>query len=264
MWETVLSFLHLYRAFFFSALSLSLSVSFFFSFSFLYYLVSLTILNLVFTLLSVYLHLLSFSLFIFFLSFHFYLHVLLLHSCSVPSYIFSLSLALSFTSIHVSLLLLYLYLLISSLSRFSYSYLRPPLTPPERHRSRLRFISANERFRDELVLEWEQFRRIRTRQRGRGRGIVKSTAKIAPRDCVRHSESPERSQRAEFMRFVSILCNDTPLRLPLSLLFRPISVFSISPRFTLSRFILLISKERERERDVASKRRLFHSVLKAT
>lgn len=41
-----------------------------------------------------------------------------------------------------------------------------------------------------------------------------------------------------------------PLRLPLSLLFRPISVFSISPRFTMitwSRFILLISEERERE-----------------
>lgn len=186
---------------------------------------------------------LSFShLFIFtfpFLLLHFYLHVYLLHS--FLSLIFSLSLAPVFTSIHISVLLLYLYLLISSLSRTSLirTY-RSPLTPPERHCSRLRFISANERFRDELVLEWEQFRRIRTHQRGRGRRIVKSSAKIAPRDCARHSESPERSQRAEFMRFVSIEGYDSfvmtrihpPLRLSLSLLFRPISVFSISPRFT--------------------------------
>lgn len=127
------------------------------------------------------------------------------------SHIFSLSLySHLFTSLSCSYICIYLSsLFLVSLIR---TY-RPPLAPPERHRSRLRFISANERFRDELVLEWEQFRRIRTRQRGRGRRTVKSSAKIAPRDCVRHSESPERSQRAEFMRFVSIegrfLCNDT-------------------------------------------------------
>lgn len=127
------------------------------------------------------------------------------------SHIFSLSLySHLFTSLSCSYICIYLSsLFLVSLIR---TY-RPPLAPPERHRSRLRFISANERFRDELVLEWEQFRRIRTRQRGRGRRTVKSSAKIAPRDCARHSESPERSQRAEFMRFVSIegrfLCNDT-------------------------------------------------------
>lgn len=146
-------------------------------------------------------------LYLYFLSFIFtYTYIFSIHS--PLSYFFSLAL---FTSIHISLL--YLYLLSSLFLVSLIRTYRPPLAPPERHRSRLRFISANERFRDELVLEWEQFRRIRTRQRGRGRRTVKSSAKIAPRDCVRHSESPERSQRAEFMRFVSIegrfLCNDT-------------------------------------------------------
>lgn len=116
-----------------------------------------------------------------------------------PSHIFSLSPFYShlFTFLSCSYICIYLSsLFLVSLIR---TY-RPPLTPPERHRSRLRFISANERFRDELVLEWEQFRRIRTRQHGKGRRTVKSSAKIAPRDCARHSESPERSQRVEFIR----------------------------------------------------------------
>lgn len=116
-----------------------------------------------------------------------------------PSHIFSLSPFYShlFTFLFCSYICIYLSsLFLVSLIR---TY-RPPLTPPERHRSRLRFISANERFRDELVLEWEQFRRIRTRQHGKGRRTVKSSAKIAPRDCARHSESPERSQRVEFIR----------------------------------------------------------------
>lgn len=202
-----------------------------------------------------YLHFLSFSFSLFILIFsllHFYLHVYLLHS--LPSLIFFLS-----RSIHIYSHLSCSYICIYLSSLFLVSLIRtyrPPLAPPERHRSRLRFISANERFRDELVLEWEQFRRIRTRQRGRGRRTVKSSAKIAPRDCARHSESPERSQRAEFMRFVSIegrfLCNDTHTS-TIAVTFIPVissnkRIFHFPSIHLISLYFINFRGERKRER----------------